>query len=359
MSTAQKFAFVDRDGTLVWEPLDQQVDRLEKISLMPGVIPAMLRLQAAGYKFVMITNQNGVGTDRFPESDFRTSQDFIVEIFSSQGIQFFEIFICPHFPEDNCRCRKPLAGHIGSFMQNNRVDLENSIVVGDRDTDIEFAENISVRGILISDGKNGGMTWPTLATELLDNPRRAVVKRETKETRISVEIDLDNESPITVQTGIGFFDHMLEQIAKHGGFSMQLSCNGDLQIDEHHTVEDVALALGEALRAAFGDKSGIGRYGFTLPMDEAQAQVALDVSGRAYFVFEGEFGRDQVGELPTELVPHFFRSLADSLGAAIHLTVKGENTHHMIEACFKCMGRALRQAKTRVGTELPSTKGTL
>lgn len=358
---AAKIAFVDRDGTLVWEPLDEQVDRLDKISLIPGVIPAMIRLRDAGYQFVMITNQDGRGTDSFPEDDYRLCQDFIVELFNSQGIGFREVFVCPHFPADGCDCRKPKPGHIGDFMRQVDVDRDASIVVGDRDTDLQFAENIGITGYRVADrdGRDGGLTWSAIVREVLDRPRRARVARKTRETDIRVDVDLDAESPIEVTTGIGFFDHMLEQIAKHGGFSMRLRCAGDLEVDEHHTVEDVALALGQALREALGDKLGIGRYGFTLPMDEARAQVAIDLSGRPYFVFEGEFGRDSVGELPTELVPHFFRSLADSLGAAWHLTVCGENTHHQIEACFKAGGRALRQATARTGTELPSTKGTL
>lgn len=358
---SEKIAFLDRDGTLVWEPPDNQVDRLAKISLMPGVIPALLRLKDAGFQFVMVSNQDGLGTDSFPEDDFRVCQDFILELFASQGIIFREIFICPHTENDGCRCRKPLPGLLGNFLQQVPIDRELSVVIGDRDADLELAANIGIRGLRIADenSANGGQTWAKLAHELANRPRLGNISRNTKETQIEIAIDLDTETPIEVATGIGFFDHMLEQIAKHGGFAMRLSCTGDLDVDEHHTVEDVALAFGQAFREALGDKRGIGRYGFTLPMDEAQAQVAIDLSGRAFFVFEGEFGRDAVGGLPTELVPHFFRSLADSLGAAVHLAVQGDNAHHMIEACFKATGRALRQAKARVGTALPSTKGTL
>ena len=357
----EKIAFLDRDGTLVWEPPDNQVDRLEKISLMPGVIPALQRLKSAGFQFVMVTNQDGLGTESFPESDFRVCQDFILELLSSQGIVFRDIFVCPHTPRDECSCRKPLPGLLGDFLQQVSIDRERSVVIGDREADLQLAVNIGIRGLRIADkdSANGGLTWEALAHEIVDIPRVANVSRQTKETNISLSIDLDGEAPIQVKSGIGFFDHMLEQVAKHGGFAMNLTCDGDLEVDEHHTVEDVALAFGQAFREALGDKRGIGRYGFTLPMDEAQAQVAIDLSGRAFFVFDGEFGRDEVGGLPTELVPHFFRSLADSLGAAVHLTVRGENTHHMIEACFKAMGRALRQAKARVGNELPSTKGVL
>jgi len=361
MTDKQKIAFVDRDGTLIWEPPDEQVDRLEKISLMPGVMPALLRLKDAGFQLVMITNQDGLGTDAFPEEAYRVCQDFILELFSSQGIVFREICVCPHFAADGCACRKPLPGHLGNFFQQVAVDRDQSVVIGDRDTDLQFATNIGIAGYRVSDKNraNGGEPWSALVERILDNPRSGTVIRKTRETDIKVDIALDQENPIQISTGIGFFDHMLEQIAKHGGFSLSIVCEGDLDVDEHHTVEDVALAFGQAFREALGDKRGIGRYGFTAPMDEALAQVAIDLSGRAYFVFDGEFGRDEVGGLPTELVTHFFRSVADSLGAALHLSVTGENTHHMIEACFKATGRALRQAKTREGTELPSTKGSL
>jgi imidazoleglycerol-phosphate dehydratase/histidinol-phosphatase len=230
-------------------------------------------------------------------------------------------------------------------------------VIGDRDTDLELAKNLGIDGLRI--GTSTGNGWPDIARRLAQVHRTAQTERRTKETHIRVGVDLDQEAPIRVSTGLGFFDHMLEQIAKHGGFSLELSCRGDLHIDEHHTVEDCALALGQALRTALGDKRGIQRYGFLLPMDEALAQVAIDLSGRPYFVFEGKFGRDQVGQLPTELVPHFFRSLAETLGASINIKVTGENTHHMIEACFKGVGRALRQAFHVTATELPSTKGVL
>jgi imidazoleglycerol-phosphate dehydratase/histidinol-phosphatase len=230
-------------------------------------------------------------------------------------------------------------------------------MIGDRDTDLEFARNLGVRGLRVRRHGTPEETWPALLRALTE--RRATVRRKTKETDIEVKVNLDATGPIKVVTGIGFFDHMLEQIAKHGGFALDLDCKGDLEIDEHHTVEDCALAVGEALRNALGDKLGIARYGFVLPMDEAQVRVAIDLSGRAYGVFEGKFQREAVGGLPTELVPHFFRSLAESLKAAVHVTITGENTHHMIEACFKGVGRALRQAFRREGEELPSTKGTL
>lgn len=352
-----KIAFLDRDGTLVIEPPDEQVDRLDKIALVPGVIPALLRLRDAGYEFVMVSNQDGRGTASFPESDFRTAQDFILSVFSSQGINFREVFICPHKPGDGCDCRKPKPGLLLGFLSQTPLDRQWSVVIGDRQTDLDLAANIGLRGIRLDPTDPEG--WSRVAHELADRPRTARVSRNTNETRIDVAVDLDADAPIKVRTGIGFLDHMIEQLAKHGGFSLELTCAGDLQVDEHHTVEDAALALGEALRAALGDKRGIGRYGFVLPMDEAQARVAIDLSGRAFFVFDGAFPRPEVGELPSELVPHFFRSLADALGAAVQITVEGQNTHHMIEACFKGLGRALRQALARQGHALPSTKGTL
>jgi imidazoleglycerol-phosphate dehydratase / histidinol-phosphatase len=352
-----KVLFVDRDGTLVEEPHDEQVDATDKIRFMPGVFAAMEQLQRAGYRLVMVTNQDGIGTERFPQEAFDTAHQFILDAFRSQGVEFDAIFVCPHFKADGCTCRKPATGLVDEYVRTNAVDLATSVMIGDRDTDLEFARNLGIRGIRVLRSGSAEETWPAIARTL--TARRASSQRKTKETNIEVRVDLDATAPITVTTGIGFFDHMLEQLAKHGGFSMQLTCAGDLHIDEHHTVEDCALALGETLRKALGSKAGIARYGFLLPMDEARAQVAIDLSGRAYFVFEGTFPRDQVGGLPTELVPHFFRSLSETLGAAIHLSVTGENTHHMIEACFKGVGRALRQAFRREGDELPTTKGVL
>jgi imidazoleglycerol-phosphate dehydratase/histidinol-phosphatase len=356
---AQAVLFIDRDGTLIEEPPDEQIDSLQKLELVPDVIPALLRLRDAGYRFVMVSNQDGLGTERFPEPAFREPQEFLLRLLDSQGIRFDAICICPHLPSDGCECRKPKIGLLKDYLQRTPIDRARSYVIGDRETDIQLAQNLGVQGLRLRGTRTPGMTWNEIARQLTAPKRSARVERKTKETDISVEVDLDAESPVEVSTGIGFFDHMLEQIAKHGGFSLRLTCKGDLHIDEHHTVEDCALALGEALRQALGDKRGIARYGFVLPMDEALAQVAIDLSGRPYFVFEGTFGRDQVGQLPTELVPHFFRSLGERLGAAINMQVKGENTHHMIEACFKGMGRTLRQAFAITGRELPSTKGTL
>lgn len=358
-ANSKRVLFIDRDGTLIDEPPDQQIDSLEKIRLIPGVIPALLHLQQAGFNLVLVSNQDGRGTPSFPEEHFLRVRDFLDELFVSQGVKFEAEFYCPHFPVDQCECRKPKIGLLVDYLRENPIDKADSYVIGDRDTDLELAKNLGVQGIRIASKRGNGETWAGIAARLSKPARIARISRKTKETDISVEVNLDRESPIHIETGLGFFDHMLEQIARHGGFSLNLRCKGDLHIDEHHTVEDCALALGQALKAALGDKKGIGRYGFLLAMDESLAQVAIDLSGRAYFVFEGQFGRDQVGELPTELVPHFFRSLADTLGAAINIKVTGENTHHMIEACFKGVGRALRQAIRIEGTELPSSKGVL
>ncbi|MGE0190200.1 MAG: bifunctional histidinol-phosphatase/imidazoleglycerol-phosphate dehydratase HisB [Steroidobacteraceae bacterium] len=355
---AKRILFIDRDGTLIEEPADQQVDRIDKIRLLPDVIPALLKLQAAGYELVVVSNQDGLGTNSFPEADFLSAQNFMRELFTSQGIHFAAEFFCPHFSKDECECRKPKTGLLTQYMQQN-IDLQNSYVIGDRDTDLQLAANLGLQGIRIATTSHTGATWYEIAERLSKHQRVAEIMRKTKETDIKVIVNLDQEMPIHIDTGLGFFDHMLEQIARHGGFSLQLTCKGDLHIDEHHTIEDCALALGQALRTALGDKKGIGRYGFLLAMDESLAQVAIDLSGRAYFTWEGEFGRDQIGQLPTELVPHFFRSLSDTLAAAINIKVTGDNTHHMIEACFKGMGRALRQAFRIEGTELPSSKGVL
>jgi imidazoleglycerol-phosphate dehydratase / histidinol-phosphatase len=355
----RRILFLDRDGTLNEETPDEQIDSLEKIRLVPQVIPALLELQRAGFAFVMVTNQDGLGTPSFPREAFERAHRFILDVLASQGIEFEAIFICPHFKRENCECRKPNPGMVRDFIAANPIDTAHSYMIGDRDTDLEFAKNLGITGLRVRPDGSADETWPAITRRILGATRHAQVRRTTKETDVLIDLDLSREGPIKVQTGLGFFDHMLEQIAKHGGFALTLTCKGDLHIDEHHTVEDVALGLGSALRQALGDKRGIARYGFLLAMDEAEAQVALDLSGRPYFVWEGRFDRERVGDLPTELVPHFFRSLAETLGAALHLTVRGDNTHHMVESCFKGVGRSLRQAIRLEGHELPSTKGVL
>jgi imidazoleglycerol-phosphate dehydratase/histidinol-phosphatase len=355
----RRILFLDRDGTLNEEVADEQIDSLAKIRLMPGVIPALLELKRAGFSFVVVTNQDGLGTARFPQEDFEAAHRFILELFGSQGIDFEAVFLCPHFKHEDCECRKPKLGMVRDFLRANEIDKANCFMVGDRATDMEFAANLGIVGLRITLQGKPEETWPRIAARILQSSRRAHVHRRTKETDVTVDIDLSMEGPSVIATGLGFFDHMLEQIARHAGFALKLECSGDLQIDEHHTVEDCALSLGKALREALGDKRGIARYGFLLAMDEAEAQVALDLSGRPFFVWEGKFNRERVGELPTELVPHFFRSFAESLGAALHISVRGDNSHHMIESCFKGVGRSLRQAIRLESHEIPSSKGML
>ncbi len=357
--SGRRILFLDRDGTLNEETADEQIDSLQKVRLMPGVVPALLALKAAGFAFVMVTNQDGLGTEAFPKEKFEQAHQFILELFASQGIEFEAIFICPHFKRENCGCRKPSLGMVEVYLAAQTIDKTRSYMIGDRDTDMEFAANLGVWGLKVRLQGDAHETWSHISARILGQARRAQVHRKTKETDIHIDLDLSREGPSSIATGLGFFDHMLEQIARHGGFALDLKCSGDLQIDEHHTIEDCALALGSALREALGDKRGIARYGFLLAMDEAEAQVALDLSGRPFFVWQGRFERERVGELPTELVPHFFRSLAQTLGAALHISVHGENSHHMIESCFKGVGRSLRQAIRLEGAQLPSTKGSL
>jgi imidazoleglycerol-phosphate dehydratase/histidinol-phosphatase len=349
--------FLDRDGTLIEEPPDCQVDALAKVRFMPHVFAALNELTRQGFTLVIVTNQNGIGSATFPKAAFEESHEFMLRAFESQGIRFARVFICPHLPEEGCECRKPQTALLDKFLRDYDIDRNRSAVIGDRPTDLELAQNIGIRGLTVRRHGTLKESWPEVVRALLN--RRAEISRSTRETHIVIRVDLDAESPVQAITGIAFFDHMLEQLARHGGFSLNLNCQGDVQVDEHHTVEDCALALGEALRKALGTKLGIARYGFLLPMDEAEAIVSVDLSGRAFAQFTGRFPREAVGTLPTELVPHFFRSLAESLGAAIHINVRGENTHHMIEACFKGVGRSLRQAFKIEGRELPSTKGVL
>ncbi len=372
--SSQRILFVDRDGTLIEEPSDQQVDRIDKVALVPGVIAALQRIVASGFELVMVTNQDGLGTPAFPQADFDAPQRFLLDLLASQGITFREVLIDPHAEGDpaGLQTRKPAVGMAMHYLRDRNIDLAASAMVGDRDTDIGFAANLGVRGFRL----DNTLDWSDIAHALCDAPRIAAVERTTKETRVRVRVDLDRSAPATVASGLGFFDHMLEQLARHGGFQMDLVCNGDLEIDEHHTVEDCALTLGQALREAIGDKRGIARFAhadasrddaadaagvveIALPMDDALASVALDWSGRPFFVFDGAFAREQVGDLPTELVPHFFRSLCDAAGMNLHLRVRGDNTHHQVEACFKIVGRALRAASRRAGVELPTTKGLL
>lgn len=351
----QKILFIDRDGTLIEEPFDFQVDSLDKIKLTPDVIPALLSLKSAGFRLIIVSNQNGVGTPSFPEENFSICHEFTLDLFSSQGIIFDEIFICPHMPEDNCSCRKPKTGLLDQFMKETPIKKTASWVIGDRDTDRELADNLGVPFLLIS--KEHG--WKQVAESILNKKRCATIKRQTKETEINLKVVLDEDQTSSIITPLPFFNHMLEQVAKHGGFNLALDAQGDVEVDDHHLIEDTAIALGEALKEALGDKWGINRYGFTLPMDESLASISIDISGRGFCQFKGTFTREFVGGMATEMVPHFFQSLASALGATMHIEVTGTNHHHMIEACFKALGRALRQACTKTNNSMPSTKGSL
>lgn len=358
MSGKTAYLFIDRDGTLIEEPEDFQVDRLDKVKLVADVIPALLRLQAAGYQLIMVSNQDGLGTDSFPTEDFTGPHELMLSVFSTQGIVFQAIHIDSHFECDNAPTRKPGIGMLLSYLHSGDMDVTRSAVIGDRDTDLQLADNMGIRGFKIG---ADGLTWPDITHTLLTQARTVITSRKTQETDIQIAVDLDKPEPVSINTGIGFFDHMLEQLALHGGFSADIQAAGDLHIDEHHTVEDVALALGQTLDQALGDRRGIGRYGFVLPMDESQARVAVDLSGRPYFVLQGELPDTRIGALSTAMVKHFFHSLAQTLRAAIHIHIEGENSHHMVEAMFKATGRALRPALQRdaANHDIPSSKGML
>jgi len=353
----KKILFIDRDGTLIEEPSDFQVDRIDKLNFKPDVIPSLLRFKKAGFSFVMISNQDGLGTSSLPSNDFTFPHEFMLRVFQSQGITFEAIRICPHLPVDGCDCRKPKIGLVLDYLVEQKIDRENSYVIGDRETDSLFAANLGIKSIRLGDINS--CTWTEVTNQILSQSRSAVLTRKTNETEICVKINLDHNDEININTGLGFFDHMLEQLAKHAGINLSLLVKGDLNIDDHHTIEDAGIALGEAMRKALGDKLGVARYGFMLPMDESLAQVAIDLSGRSYFIFKGKFNREKVGDLSTELISHFFRSFAESLKATLHIKVTGENNHHMIESIFKAVGRSLRQALGKVDNSLPSTKGLL
>lgn len=353
----QKVLFIDRDGTLIGEPSkDFQVDQMEKLALEPDVIPALLALQKANFRLVMITNQDGLGTTSFPQSDFDGPHNLMMHIFTSQGVVFDEVLICPHLPADLCNCRKPQTTLVIPWLQAGVLDKTHSYVIGDRETDMTLAANMDITGLSYARKKLG---WRAISNQLTRYDRYAHVNRVTRETAIDVEVWLDREGDSQINTGIGFFDHMLDQIAIHSGLRLNIIVKGDLHIDDHHTVEDTALALGETLNKALGDKRGISRFGFVLPMDECLARCALDLSNRPYLEYKAEYNYQRVGDLSTEMVEHFFRSLSYAMACTLHLRTKGKNDHHRVESLFKAFGRTLRQAIRMEGDTLPSSKGVL
>jgi imidazoleglycerol-phosphate dehydratase/histidinol-phosphatase len=368
--------FIDRDGTLIVEPADEQIDSLEKLEYLPKVFRNMHFIaKNLSYELVMVTNQDGLGTASFPEDTFWPAHNKMLKAFENEGVIFNDILIDRHFPQDNAPTRKPGTGMMGKYLDGS-YDLANSFVIGDRLTDIQLAKNLGSKGILINDGslasdlQEKGFAefcalitddWDEIYAKVASPDRTAVVARNTKETKIRVELNLDGTGKGNIRTGLGFFDHMLDQIARHSGVDLTIQVDGDLQVDEHHTIEDTALALGEAFRLALGDKRGVERYGYCLPMDDCLAQVAIDFGGRPWIVWNAEFKREKVGEMPTEMFFHFFKSFSDTSLSNLNIRAEGTNEHHKIEGIFKALARAIKMAirKDVFNFELPSTKGTL
>ncbi len=365
----KRVLFIDRDGTLIVEPPDEQVDSLEKLEFVPGAITALARIARTGYyELVMVTNQDGLGTTRFPEEAFWPAHNKMVTTLRNEGVDFKAVHIDGSLPEENKPTRKPGIGMLGQYL-TTEYDLANSYVIGDRQTDLQLARNLGAKGILLAsqasnvpvDGEmNTVQSWHEIATIVLGRTRAASVRRTTSETDISVALELNAAGVSRIRTGLGFLDHMLDQLARHGGINLSLQAKGDLHIDEHHTVEDTALALGQAFHEALADKRGLARYGFCLPMDDCLAQVAVDFGGRPWTVWDVSFHREKIGDVPTELFFHFFKSFSDAAQCNLNIRAEGINEHHKIESIFKAFARAVRMAvKDDQGDQLPSTKGTL
>lgn len=361
----KKVLFIDRDGTLIYEPADEQIDAFDKLKFVKGVFRNLSFIrQHLDFEFVMVSNQDGLGTDSFPEDTFWPVHNFILQTLEGEGVTFDNILIDRHFPEDNHPCRKPGTGMLTEYINNPEYDLANSYVIGDRDTDRKLAENLGCKALILDTGmttSGTGLSWDRISELLFAGERIASVTRTTKETDIHVEMNLDGHGKCDISTGLGFFDHMLEQIGKHGMIDLTVHTKGDLEVDEHHTIEDTAIAIGECILKALGDKRGIERYGYCLPMDDCLCSVALDFGGRPWLVWDAEFHREKVGEMPTEMFLHFFKSLSDAARMNLNIKAEGQNEHHKIEGIFKALARALKMAVKRdiYKYELPSTKGTL
>ena len=361
----KRILFIDRDGTIIREPADEQIDAFEKLTFVPGAIRNLIFLsQHTDYELVMVSNQDGLGTGAFPEETFWPVHNFILDTLRGEGVEFDDILIDRYFPEDNAPTRKPNTGLVEKYMTDGSYDMSRSYVIGDRETDRQFARNIGC-GFLRIDGAADAISaadsWDKAAQRAYGGERTAEVRRTTKETDIYIKVDLDGNGRCDIQTGLGFFDHMLEQIGKHGMMDLTVSVKGDLDVDEHHTIEDTALALGECLLQALGDKRGIERYGYTLPMDDCLCSVCLDFGGRPWLVWDAEFHRERIGDMPTEMFLHFFKSLSDAARMNLNIKAEGQNEHHKIEGIFKALARSLKMAVRRdvYHYELPSTKGML
>jgi imidazoleglycerol-phosphate dehydratase/histidinol-phosphatase len=361
----KKVLFIDRDGTLVIEPpIDLQLDSLEKLEFYPGVFQNLSRIvREMDYELVMVTNQDGLGTDSFPENTFWPTQEKIIQAFKNEGITFREIIIDKSFPHENLLSRKPGTALLTHYMEGN-YDLKNSYVIGDRQTDVQLAKNLGCKAIFIGtkniDAELVTQSWEDIYNFLKAVPRAAAVRRKTNETDINIEVNLSGSGKSDINTGLAFFDHMLDQLARHGNIDLIISVKGDLEIDEHHTIEDTAIALGDAFLQALGSKKGIERYGFLLPMDDCLAQVAIDFGGRPWLVWDADFKREKIGEMPTEMFMHFFKSFSDSAKCNLNIKAEGTNEHHKIESIFKAFAKAIKMAVNQTDNfKIPSTKGTL